>query len=126
MPLPRILSLTLLLGMMAASCFAQEEPPRLRTLFRNGSTLLVERQADAKYVSVQLFASSRRVPDTPENHGLKHLLEHLVLKGPKHDLDLQMERQGIFFTGRTLRDAMQIEFTCEPGQIATALSALGQ
>lgn len=105
---------------------AQEEPPRLRTLLPNGSILLVENLPRAKSVSVQLFASDRRLPDTPDNHGFRHLLEHLCLKGPKHDLDLQMERQGMFFLGRTLRDAMQIEFTCSPKQIPVALDGLKQ
>jgi hypothetical protein len=35
-----------------------------------------------------------------------------------------METQGIFFTGRTLRDAMQIEFTCSPSQIGVSLDTL--
>jgi len=100
------------------------EPPRLRTLLPNGSILLVENMPDAKVASVQLFASSIRFPDTPENHGYKHLLEHLLLKGPDKDLDLKMESQGIFFTGRTLRDAMQIEFTCSPSQIGISLDTL--
>src|SRR4051812_48412530 len=82
----------------------QEEPPRLRTIFKNGAVLLVENLPQAKYVSVQLFASDKHLPDTPETHGYRHLLEHLALKGPKRDLDLQMERQGVFFLGRTLRD----------------------
>lgn len=114
----------LLLCLAGSLVFAQEEPPRLRTLVPNGSILLVENMPAAKSVSVQLFASSRRVPDTPENHGYKHLLEHLVLKGHGKDLDLRMERQGIFFSGHTLRDAMQIVFTCLPEQIPTVLDAL--
>lgn len=103
---------------------AQIEPPRLRTLLPNGSICLVENLPNAKDVSVQLFASSLRFPDTPANHGLKHLLEHLLLKGPNKDLDMKLETQGIFFTGRTLRDAMQIEFTCSPSQIGIAIDSL--
>jgi predicted Zn-dependent peptidase len=112
-------------ALLAARGLAQDvEPPRLRTLLPNGSISLVENLPDAKVVSVQLFASSIRFRDTLENHGYKHLLEHLLLKGPNKDLDVKMESQGIFFTGRTLRDAMQIEFTCTSAQIPTVLDTL--
>ncbi len=117
-----LLALSLLALTLTAS--AQIEPPRLRTLLPNGSICLVENMPNAKIVSVQLFASSLRFPDTPTNHGFKHLLEHLLLKGPNKDLDMKMETQGIFFTGRTLRDAMQIEFTCSPSQIGIAIESL--
>ena len=125
---PRLRAAVLLffLSLLSVSATAQDEPPRLRTIFKNGSILLVENLPSAKYVSVQLFASDKHLPDTPETHGYRHLLEHLCLKGPNHDLDLLMEKQGIFFLGRTLRDAMQIEFTCNPSQIPVALDALKQ
>jgi predicted Zn-dependent peptidase len=111
-------------ALLIVSALAQEEPLRLRTLLHNGATLLVENMPRAKVASVQLFASSLKVPDSPENHGLKHLLEHLILKGQNKDLDLKMESQGMFFTGRTLRDAMQIEVTCAPEQIPLAIDFL--
>ncbi len=100
------------------------EPPRLRTLLPNGATILVENMPDAKVISIQLFASSLRFPDSSEDHGYKHLLEHLILKGPDKGMDQKMETQGIFFTGHTLRDAMVIEYTCAPGQIMTCLESL--
>jgi hypothetical protein len=115
----------LMLGMFHLAQ-AQEAPQRLRTLFPNGAILLVENISGAATASVQLFASSRRLPDTPENHGYRHLLEHLLLKGPAKDLDLRLESQGMVLLGKTLRDAMQIEVRCEASQIPAAMDALGE
>jgi len=102
----------------------QEEAPRLRTILPNGPVILVERMPTAKSVSVQLFASARGARDTEETHGMRHLLEHLVLKGKDRKLDLRMESQGLLFTGKTHRDAMQIAFECPPDALPKALAAL--
>ena len=118
--------LTVLLTVSSLALASQEQSPRLRTLESNGSILLVENLPDAKVASVQMFASSRDVPDTPETHGFRHLLEHLILKGADKNLDQRMEEKGIFFVGRTLRDSMQIEFTCKPDQLSDALAGLSE
>lgn len=111
---------------LAASRFpaVQVESPRLRTLLPNGSVLLAERMPEAKYLSVQLFAGVRGVEETPANHGWRHLLEHLILKGKDGTLDDRMERQGVFFVGRTYRDAMQIEFWGKPTTLTPMLAAV--
>ena len=128
--LAKLFTAAVLLAGAALSALAQappdESPPRLRTIFPNGAVLLVENMPQAKTLSVQFFAASRRMPDTADNHGYRHLVEHLALKGPHKDLDLQLERQGIFFLGHTLRDAMQIEFQCAPGQVSAVQDAIGQ
>lgn len=78
----------------------------------------------AKSMSVQVFAGTRGVPETRATHGWRHLLEHLILKGKDGQLDQRLEAQGIFFTGRTYRDAMQIEFTGTPDKLPHVLGAI--
>lgn len=112
-----------LLGVILAT---QVSAPRLRTILPNGAIVLVESMPQAKALSVQLFASSRGVEETPERHGWRHLLEHLTLKGrdPKSPLDNRIEAKGLFLQGKTYRDAMQIEVTAKPGQLEEALAIL--
>jgi predicted Zn-dependent peptidase len=103
----------------------QDEPPRLRTICRNGAAIIVERMADQPVISVQLWASSRAVPETPQNHGWRHLMEHIIARG-KGDLDKRLETQGSYLRARTFRDAMQIEITVGPRQFDLAMSAISE
>lgn len=101
-----------------------QDSPRLRTLLPNGSAILVEQFPKSKVLSVQVFAGTRGCAETPATHGHRHLLEHLVLKGTKGDLDQRLEAEGIFFTGRTHRDALQFEFTGRAEQLSTLLDGV--
>src|SRR5688500_3617518 len=98
----------------------QDESPRLRTVLPNGAIILAERMPSAPTVSVQLFASSKRVPETAETHGRRHLLEHILAKGPKKNLDTRLESSGAFLEAFTHRDAMQLGVTCGPGRLNMA------
>ncbi|MBC8065904.1 MAG: insulinase family protein [Chlorobia bacterium] len=100
-----------------------EEPPRLRTISRNGAAILVERMPDEPMISVQLWASARSVPETSKTHGWRHLLEHLIARG-KGDLDRRLETNGSYLRARTFRDAMQIEINVGPRQLDLAISAV--
>jgi hypothetical protein len=107
-----------------ALCQGQDQPPRLRTILENNSIILVEPMPKERVISVQLFASSKYVPETPETHGFRHLLEHLVARGDG-TLDRKLETQACFMTASTLRDAMHIELTVGPTQLQLALDTLG-
>ncbi len=102
----------------------QDQPPRLRTVLDNGAIILVESKPREPVVSVQLFASSKYVPEMEASHGYRHLLEHLVAKGDG-TLDSKLESQACFLTASTLRDSMQIDLTVGPSQIQVALETLG-
>lgn len=112
------------LGLALLMATPPQDSPRLRTLLANGTAILVERFAGAKVMTVQVFAGARGVQETPETHGHRHLLEHLILRGKRGDLDRRLERLGIFFTGRTHRDALQLEFIGRPTQLDAMLSAV--
>jgi predicted Zn-dependent peptidase len=102
---------------------AQDQPPRLRTVLENNAIILVEPVAQAKVISVQLFASSKYVPETEATHGYRHLLEHLMTRGDG-SLDRKLESQGCFLQASTLRDAMEIQVTVGPTQLKLALDTL--
>jgi predicted Zn-dependent peptidase len=102
----------------------QDDPPRLRTLCPNGAVVLAEKMAKEPAISIQLWASSRTVPETPATHGWRHLLEHLVAPGQNGDLDRRLERAGGYLRARTFRDAMQFEVTVPHNQISLGLSAI--
>jgi len=103
-----------------------DQPPRLRTILDNGAAVMVERVPGAKNLAIQLFASSRGTEETPLTNGLRHLLEHLIAKGPKRDLDLRIETAGGFLQAETQRDEMQFKLTLPPGQLKLGLQAVLQ
>ena len=100
-----------------------QDPPRQRTICKNGTVILVERMADEPAISIQLWASAQSVPETKSTHGFRHLLEHLAARG-SGDLDSRLEQQGCYMTARTFRDAMQIEVNVGPRQLDLGISAL--
>jgi predicted Zn-dependent peptidase len=109
---------------LSVALMRQEEPPRLRTICHNGAAIVVERMPDEPMISVQLWASARSVPETPSTHGWRHLLEHLLARGSKGDLDKKLETNGSYLRARTFRDAMQIEICVGPRQLDLAISAI--
>lgn len=110
----------------AAAVTAQvpvDQPPRLRTLLPNGATVLVERIPGARSLAIGLYASSRSAPDTPETHGYRHLLEHLIAIGKDGDLDQKLESAGGFLRARTLRDVIAFEMTLPAGGLTVGMDA---
>ncbi|HJP82985.1 MAG TPA: insulinase family protein [Fimbriimonadaceae bacterium] len=102
----------------------QDEPPRLRTICRNGAVVMVERMAQEPTVSVQLWASSRSVPETRATHGWRHLVEHLIAKGVGRNLDARLESQGCTLQANTFRDAMQFQVDAPPAKLDLAIASV--
>jgi hypothetical protein len=111
-------------ALLAAETPAPQDAPRLRTLLASGSVVSVERIPHAKLVSVQLIASARGVAPTAATHGWRHLLEHLVLKGPSKDLPARLEAQGVFLTAETYRDFTRFSLEAAPERLPQAAEAL--
>lgn len=110
-----------MLSLIAAWVFTAQDSPRRRTLLDNNAAVFVERIPGEKRLSVQLVASVRGASETLDTHGWRHLLEHLILRGTDGKLDNRTESQGLFITGRTYRDALQIEVFGEPADLARAI-----
>lgn len=109
---------------ISVALLTQQEPPRLRTICKNGAAILVERMADEPVISVQLWASARSVKDSKDTHGWRHLMEHLVARGQRNDLDKRLETLGCYLRARTFRHAMQFEIVVGQSQLKLAMSAI--
>ncbi len=92
----------------------------------NGASIHVERVDGAKSVSVQLIASLEGVTGAAATHGHRHLLEHLLAKGPGKTLDKLLEVRGMLLTATTTRDSMAFEVTGAPETLGVAIEAVGR
>ncbi|HRK22439.1 MAG TPA: insulinase family protein [Fimbriimonadaceae bacterium] len=101
-----------------------QDSPRLRTILPSGSIVYAENMPQARYLSVQLVASASGVRETAESHGLRHMLEHILAKGPDKSLDLRLETQGLFLTAETHRDAMIFSIVGPTEKLELALAAV--
>lgn len=95
-----------------------------RTLLPSGAAILVEPMPNAANVSIVLTASARGVQETPETHGRRHLLEHLVARGGSGNLDRKLEAAGWSMVAETGRDVMQFRFSGPPKAIDAAWEAI--
>ena len=120
----RLASLAAFLFLLSLPGFSrQQNDPRLRVLLPSGAIAFVESMPGSKYFCLQLFASSRGARDTAETHGWRHLLEHLLTKGPDKDLEARLEAQGIFLTAETHRDATHFTLVGPPEKVDLAIGA---
>ncbi|MFM9873312.1 MAG: insulinase family protein [Fimbriimonadaceae bacterium] len=93
--------------MLAALCsfvVLAQGPESIAKDLPNGAKLRVELDAGSKQVMVALFASSANLPGDAGTPGTRHLLEHLIAKGPDRLLDLKLESVGLSLTATTERD----------------------
>lgn len=103
-----------------------QDSPRLKTELPNRARILAETFPGARLMAVQLFASVRGAADTPETHGYRHLLEHLIVKGTNGDLDMRLESKGVFLKAETYRDFMHVSIVGPYDQLDLALDAIKQ
>jgi len=106
-----------LIACLAAIQIPIDQPPRLRTILPNGAAITVERMPGAKSLAMQLVISSRGTEESPITNGLRHLLEHIIAKGPKGNIDLRLEKEGGFLTAETTRDAMAFRLSLPIGKL---------
>lgn len=101
-----------------------EKAPRLKSTLPNGAMALVQQVSSAKQVTASLILLIADAPESPETHGRRHLLEHLLAKGKSLDLDKRLEAKGAFLTASTTRDAMTITIQAAPDDLPLALTGL--
>jgi hypothetical protein len=90
----------------------------------NGAIVLVERHPQAKSLYLHLFVSSQTTLETPETHGLHHLLEHLEAKGRDREVDRELELHGALLTAETFRDATAYTINLRPTDLSLGLRAI--
>lgn len=100
-----------------------QDRPVAKVTLPNGTLVYARRLEGAKTFSVVLAACALKQTETQESHGIRHLLEHLVAKGPNHDVDALLEGQGMILKAETTRDAVTFEVSGTREQLPTALEA---
>ncbi len=95
--------------------------PRLKAVLPNGMTLLVDSMPDARTMGLVLVAGN--VWEEKDSNGHRHLLEHLMAKGPQRDLGESLESDGILLSAATTRETMRFEFRAGPKDLSRCLDA---
>lgn len=96
----------ILAGAILMTSMASDAPARLRTILPNRAVVLVERFPDTPTVTVDVWLSAGRAPETSARHGWRHLAEHFIAVGPDPRRDARLETAGAFLAASTRRDAM--------------------
>lgn len=113
-----------LLAAIAIGTTVQDERPRIRETLPNGARILTQRDGEATSFAFALFCDVRGLADTPETHGHRHLLEHLMAPGVDGQNDKRLEAVGATLTASTTRDGMMIVVEGPVGKEAEAIQAL--
>lgn len=98
--------------------------PRLLETLPNGSRIWAESMPAAKDCTVILWLSSPEIRETPATHGQRHLLEHLIAKGPDSKLDIALENRGLMLLAETSRDAIHFRIDCPPDQLNFVIESI--
>lgn len=116
----------MLFTLFAAAWLHTQQAPgaSLKRELNNGTVLWTETIPGSKLTSIQLWISAQGLPETKANHGIRHLVEHLVARGNDGTLDLRLENEGCWLRARTYRDATQFEIDVPPDKLQVGLSAL--
>lgn len=105
------------------SAVRQFESPIRREHLQNGAVILDQWDPSARYISLHLVASSAYFGEQNGN-GIRHLLEHLIVRGPKGTIDTDLELVGGFMTASTTRDVMDIAIEVPKGEFTAGLDAI--
>jgi hypothetical protein len=71
-----------------------------------------------------MVANAVSQPETEETRGLRHMLEHLVVKGQDRLLDRRLEAKGLTLTATTTRDYMVIQITGPQEHLDDAIAGM--
>lgn len=112
--------------LLAAALTGVDDRPRIREELPNGTQVLAIRTADSGRAVVSVFASVRGMGDEPGNHGVRHLLEHLLAKGPGKDADARLEAEGVLLTARTTRAGLWLSTSGPAEALPLAVTVLAE
>lgn len=98
--------------------------PRLRSVRPNGARLCVEAAPSSSVFSLNLFMGGGQTVETSATHGLRHLWEHLMVRGKAGSLDERLEAKGVFLRAETTRWWVRFEIVGPKGGQRLALDAL--
>ncbi|MCX7799423.1 MAG: insulinase family protein [Fimbriimonadales bacterium] len=93
---------------------------------RSGANVQVRSFPGARIACLHLVVGAGAYPETPQRHGWRHLLEHLVALGPERDLDLKLEAVGAGLTADTYRDYAHFRVWGPASEGRTMVAALAE
>ncbi len=95
-------------GLTAALIFtfvgSQPLAEQQRIVDESGAVTVFEAVPGSKTIAMHLFAAAKGCQETPDRHGWRHLLEHLVAKGTDSQLAFKLETAGWNISAETFRD----------------------
>ncbi len=120
--------MTLLCSVLAAVAIAQQPQiaPQRKTTLPNGVALYAERMEKANGFTLHFFVSTLGEPEKAGQRGYRHIIEHLVAKGRKKDVDARLEVRGLYLTADTLQDGIRFEIEGASSELPAAISALSE
>ncbi len=96
----------------------QEELP-------NGAKYRIERMPEVGVLAC-LYVSESNLPEDGGIPGLRHLLEHLIAKGPDRRIDRKLESRGLALIAQTERDGVSFTIVGPADEVPAAINALGE
>jgi len=117
----------LLAALLAAPGIAAAPSPLFeRTRLDNGLTLVVQSDARVPLVGVHLSIGVGTADERPNNHGISHLVEHLVVSGPAGGpwVVAQVEQVGGHLNAGTLPDFTRFYLEVPAEHLKAVLTAL--
>lgn len=115
-----------MLGAILAISVITSPPPSLekKLVLDNGVVIFVNAIPSQRSFFLHMFVSTSAMPEKPGELGTRHLLEHLLAKGQKKDIDAKLESRGIFLSAATTRDGIRFEMEGPPESLPTAIESL--
>ncbi len=114
------------LSLLLVGMLGQDERPRIREELPNGVQILAVKSANPGKAVVSVFASARGLGDEPGSHGIRHLLEHLMAKGPDGSADRTLETEGVLLTAKTTRAGVWFSTSGPSSKVALSVEVLGR
>lgn len=112
--------------LLTAALAQVRDTPQQKTTLPNGVVLYAEEMPRANGFTLHLFVSTLGHPEPEGQRGHRHILEHIVAKGPNRDIDAKLEVLGLTLTADTLRDGIRFEIEGAPGQFSAAVQSMKQ
>lgn len=116
--------LSLLFSGTVFFAFTQFEIPVYAEL-ENGTRVVIQKIPEAKFSSAHIFVRGGSVFEDKQNHGIHHLVEHLVFRcldnSEQGSIDKRVEQNGCIATGTTNREFIHYKLEGENESVQKSL-----
>ncbi len=108
------------------ACLGHQSRVAIKETLPNGVIVYAQRIEGTTQMAATLASVSKDQPETADSHGMRHLLEHLVAKGPDKDVDKGVEGRGMVLLAETTRDSVTFSLHGPKDTASMAVTVLGQ